>query len=321
MVDAIPGPTMSVVIVNWNEAEFTRRCLRSLEAQTDRAFETVVVDNGSKDDSAAMVRREFPWVKLIETGANLGFAGGSNAGLEVATGDWIATLNNDTIVDPRWAEELRKAARTAAPEVGMLQSCMVLLREDRHINSTGLQLYSDGRADDRDFGVAPREAAGAGEIFCPTAGAALYRRAMLEATRLSSGYFDSDYFMYFEDVDLGWRCRLAGWSALYVPEAIVLHEFQGSSKKLAGSFIGLHLRRNRLRTLLKNGSWGFFVKALPRTVSDLATAVMAAGPKVLPSFVTAARDGLRRRSTIEEMRRVQRDAVEKRWVVRKGIFA
>ena len=80
-------------------------------------------------------------------------------------------------------------------------------------------IYSDGENIDRDFHLPLRAAHRPEEIFCATAGAALYRREMLEAVRLPSGVFDRSFFMYLEDVDLGWRCRLAGWQAEYVPSA------------------------------------------------------------------------------------------------------
>ena len=91
---------ISVVIVNWNSREALGDCLRALEAQTDRAFETVVVDNGSSDGSQEMVRGQFARVVLLEAGENLGFAEGCNRGIERASGAWIATLNNDTIAHP-----------------------------------------------------------------------------------------------------------------------------------------------------------------------------------------------------------------------------
>lgn len=311
-----PG-AISVIIVNWNAREDLCACLRSLADQTDRAFQTIVVDNGSSDGSEAAVRAEFPWVEIVQTGANLGFAEGCNQGLAVATGEWIATLNNDTFVDPAWIAELRSAALSSPPEVGMLQSRMVFKSDKGRINSTGLLLYKDGSAEDRDFDTPVREDDEGDAVFCPTAGAALYRRAMLDQTRLASGWFDRDYFMYCEDVDLGWRCRLAGWEARYVPSALVAHAFQGSSKLRERSFIGLHLKRNRLRTLLKNASVPFLVKALPRTLLDLGRAFTQGGPLVLPSFAIAVRDGLVQRRAVSALSRVPRLEVEQRWAVKR----
>jgi len=305
---------ISVVIVNWNGRDDLTVCLRALEAQTDRDFETIVVDNGSSDDSIEMLRRDFPWVRLVEAGENLGFAEGCNRGIEEARGEWIATLNNDTLADPGWIEALRAAARTADDRLGMLQSCVVFKKDPTRTNSTGVLLYTNGVACDRDFDAPLRSDNHPEEVFCPTAGAALYRRAMLQETKLLSGVFDRSFFMYFEDVDLGWRCRLAGWSALYVPTAVVRHEFQGSSKRQPGRFIGLHLRRNRVRMLLKNGTWWFVLRTIPRTIYELCETIVWQGPRVIPSLFRAVYDGLRQRSGVTRLLRTSRSQVERKWL-------
>ena len=309
---------ITVVIVHWNARAELADCLRSLERQTDRDFDTILVDNGSTDGSIEMLGRDFPWVRTILAGENLGFAEGANRGIEASRRAWIATLNNDTVVDPRWIETLRSAAREAHDRLGMLQSRVVLADHPDRTNSTAVLLYADGSAEDRDFDVPLRPDDRPQEVFCPTAGAALYRRRMLDEVRLGSGVFDRRFFMYFEDVDLGWRCRLAGWSALYVPDAIVRHRFQASSRRHPGRFIGMHLKRNRLRMLLKNGSWWFIARTLPRTLFDLCEAIVWQGPRVVGQFVRAARDGLDERSAVLRIQRVERRDVERRWVVRQG---
>jgi GT2 family glycosyltransferase len=305
---------ISVVIVNWNGRDDLAVCLGALEAQTDRDFETVVVDNGSTDGSTELVRRDYSWVRLVETGENLGFAEGCNRGIEVARGAWIATLNNDTLADPGWIKALREVARGSLDRLGMLQSCVVFKKDPSRTNSTGVLLFTNGVARDRDFDGPRRANDPPGEVFCPTAGAALYRRAMLQETKLLSGVFDRTFFMYFEDVDLGWRCRLAGWSAMYVPNAVVQHEFQGSSKRHRGRFIGLHLRRNRVRMLLKNGTWWFVVRTLPRTIYELCETIVWLGPRVIPSLVRAVGDGLRQRSEVTRLLRTKRSEVERKWL-------
>jgi GT2 family glycosyltransferase len=137
---------------------------------------------------------------------------------------------------------------------------------------------------------------------------------MLQEIQLGSGVFDRSFFMYFEDVDLGWRCRLAGWSARYVPSALVRHEFQASSKRQKGRFIGLHLRRNRVRMLLKNGSWWFVLRTLPRTIYDLCETIVWQGPRVIPSLVRAIGDGLSQRSAVTRLLRTSRSEVERAWL-------
>lgn len=316
---AAPSPghepsSISVLIVNWNSQHDLAACLASLEAQTDRDFETVVVDNGSADGSPEMVRARFPWVVLEATGENLGFAEGCNRGIARASGHWIATLNNDAVADPRWIAELRAAARAGGARLGMLQSRMVFSQHPERTNSTGVVLEPNGKAYDRDFDAPVRSTDALEEIFCPSAGAALYRRAMLEQTRLPSGYFDRRFFMYYEDVDLGWRCRLAGWSAWYVPSALVYHAFHGSADRHGNDFVLRQCRTNSVRFLLKNGSPYALVRSAPRTIGWLARSVRARGLGAAAELGRAARDALGERALVSAMARGRRREIEARWL-------
>ncbi len=308
--------SISVVIVNWNSKSDLTDCLRALEAQTDRDFETIVVDNGSTDGSIELVRSVFPRVSLVETGENLGFAEGCNRGIARATGEWLALLNNDATADPHWIEVLRDHARRGGPRLGMLQSRLVFKQRPDRTNSTGVELLPDGNARDRDFDAKVRPEDAFEEVFCTTAGAGLYRRAMLDEVRLGSGVFDRQYFMYFEDFDLGWRCRLAGWDAFYVPSAIVHHAVYGSSQRHGGHFVERHCKRNRIRTLMKNGSVPFLIRGIPRTVRDVGALVSWDGPRALLDVARAFVDSLPQRREVTRMSRVRRREVEARWVRR-----
>jgi GT2 family glycosyltransferase len=198
----------------------------------------------------------------------------------------------------------------------MIQSRIVLEPNRDRANSTGLVLYADGCAEDRHYDQPLRTDERTEEIFCPSAGAALYRRSMLDEIRLESGFFDRAYFMYVEDVDLGWRARLAGWSSIYVPTAVVYHSFQGSSRRHGRHFVALQCKKNRLRTLLKNGSLRFIARTTPRTLLDVAEATMWIGPRAVPLFVAAALSAARERAEVTRIAAVERRAVERRWVQR-----
>ena len=305
---------VSVVIVNWNSRDDLAACLGALGAQTDLDFETIVVDNGSTDGSQGMVRERFAHVTLVELPQNVGFAEGCNRGIAAASRAWIATLNNDADAEPSWIAELRAAARDGGPRVGMLQSRIVLKQKRNRANSTGLVLFADGCAEDRHYDQPIRDDDVVEEIFCASAGAALYRREMLDQVRLESGFFDRSYFMYVEDVDLGWRARLAGWSSLYVPTAVVHHAFQGSSRRHGRHFVALQCKKNRLRTLVKNGSIRFLATTMPRTLFDVAEAFIWIGPRALPQFVAAAVDAAKQRAFVTRLATIERRAVELRWV-------
>ena len=307
----------SVVIVNWNSRDDLRACLQGLQGQTERDFETVVVDNGSHDDSVAMVRSEFPQAILIEAGENLGFAEGCNVGIAKATGDWIVTLNNDAEPALDWLAKLRKVIDDAGTELGMVQSKILFRDRPDHTNSTGVLIGRNGHFVDRGFDQPLRADEVIEDIFCASAGAAAYRRAMLDRICLRTGYFDRTFFMYFEDVDLGWRARLSGWSAVYAPESVVYHAFHGSAARRGKRFVTVHCARNRLRLLLKNASVSYIVRALPRLVSDFAASLFFERTAALGEFYRAARDGWTQRALVARIAQCKRDGVERQWVVRR----
>lgn len=307
-------PKVSVVIINWNCKDDLPTCLGALERQTERDFEIILVDNGSIDDSVEMVRRDFPDVRIIETGKNLGFAEGCNVGIEHARGEWIATLNPDTEADPRWLEELLEVVQRGGPRLGMVQSRIVFRHAPDRTNSTGVLVFRNATFVDRSFDMPAHDDEPADEIFCASAGAALYRRSMLDEVRLPTGYFDKTFFMYFEDVDLGWRCRLAGWSARYAPRAIVRHGLHASSKRKGATFVARQCNYNRVRTLAKNASPGLLVRSVPRLLADMKWSVRHEGPAAVARYLEAARDGFVARPRVETIAQVARREVERRWV-------
>jgi GT2 family glycosyltransferase len=275
--------------------------------------ETIVVDNGSQDGSAELLATHYPWVRLIQTGSNLGFAEGCNRGLAQASGDWVFTLNNDSVLAPGCLAELCAAACHAAPHVGMLQTCIVFAQHPDLINSTGLLLFDDGSARDRDFNEPAANCNASHQVFAPTAGAAFYRRSMLEALHLRSGVFDRQFFMYMEDVDLGWRARLAGWEAQYVATAQVFHQFQGSSRRRGHGWVVQQCRLNRVRMMIKNASWSFISNTALKTARDLRATWREGGLSALYAFIAAALVTLPARREVTRRARIARQTIEHRW--------
>jgi GT2 family glycosyltransferase len=316
-------PSIGVVIVNWNSREDVLAGIRSLRQEADpHTDEIVVVDNGSSDGSAEAIRAEFPAVRVIETGRNLGFAEGCNRGIEVTRSEWVFLFNNDAVAEPGCVAELRRVAASAPPDVGMLQPLIVFTALPTHVNSTGVIVFSNGRARDRHFAEPVTGAESAGDPFCPTAGAALYRRSMLERVRLDGGYLDRSFFMYFEDVDLGWRCRLAGYRAVYVPRARVRHKFQGSSKRLGSSFVATQCRVNRIATLLHNASLRFVLGSWRVTLHDLLRAARSAsGLRAILRLLRRLPDVFRNRVRIARFSRTCRRDVERTWLASPPVAA
>jgi GT2 family glycosyltransferase len=193
--------------------------------------------------------------------------------------------------------------------------CRVLYQQHREVlNSTGVVVLPTGESFDRDLGVADVNGSGEGEVFCPTAGAALYRRSMLEQIRLPGGYFDACHFMYAEDTDLGWRARLAGWRAWYAPEAVVYHRQHGTSFRHGPFFVRRMVRINRVRMLLKNASLAMLVGSRRQTVLDMALSVHEEGPSILREFGRAWGDGLRARTHVGRLQKLSREELERRWI-------
>jgi GT2 family glycosyltransferase len=250
-------PQVSVVVLNWNGRPYLDACLTPLLAQEFRDFEVVLIDNGSTDSSAEFVAERFPSVRLIRSERNLGFAAGNNLAIQATTSAFVATLNNDTRVEPGWLSAL-VAASESDPRVGSCASKMLFAAQPEIIDSAGIAPDVAGIAWNRQAGERDtptlafprkrgREERGWVEVFGASAGAALYRRAMLDEI----GLFDEDFFAYLEDIDLAWRARLAGWRCLYVPEARVYH-VHSATVGMRSAFKGYHLGRNKLWTIVKN---------------------------------------------------------------------
>jgi hypothetical protein len=307
------APLLSIVIVNWNLKDDLRGCLASLAAQTATDFETLVVDNGSEDGSGDMVAAEFPAVTLLRETENLGFAEACNRGIAASHGEWAVMLNNDTVVDPGFVEALSSAAREAPANCGMLQTLMLYQGRPGTINSTGIELTYSGGGRDRDEGKPGDGKLVVEEIFCPTAGAAAYRRAMLDEIALPDGVFDRRHFMYYEDLDLGWRARLAGWSASFVPGAIVHHRWHGSSVRHGRSWLEAIACTNRLRTLIKNASIPFILRTTPRTALEVGKIAWHGRWAGVTRLARAIGESTAARRRVTDLTKVARRDVERTW--------
>lgn len=218
-------------------------CLQSLNRQTRRDFEVIVVDNSGQ----GLVRRKgvAAGVRVIENSHNNGFGAAINQGLETSTAPYLATLNDDAAAHPEWLAALLRAIEQR-PDAGMCASQVRLFGEHR-LDSAGMLVAPDGSSKQRGNGRPPEDFPVPEEALFPSASAALYRRAMLQ----SIGAFDNRFFLYCEDTDLGLRARWAGWKCLYVPDAVVEHHYShsaGAASPLKAYFV----ERNRLFVLVKN---------------------------------------------------------------------
>jgi GT2 family glycosyltransferase len=136
---------------------------------------------------------------------------------------------------------------------------------------------------------------------------------MLDQIRLTTGYFDRSHFMYFEDLDLGWRARLAGWEALYVPESMVRHKWHGSTDRHGAAWLAVLSGINRIRTQIKNASPWLMTKTSPVTAVETLEIARHAGIDGLRRLAAAVRESIALRREVEQLARVGRRAVERTW--------
>ncbi|HEY0258765.1 MAG TPA: glycosyltransferase [Lacisediminihabitans sp.] len=263
MVESRPG-VVSVVLVNFRGADLTIEAvneLRKVDWPEDR-LEVVVVENASGDGSAQLIREAAPWVKLVESAENLGFAGGCNLGVANSTGEFVGFLNSDAKPDAQW---IGAAVDTFAesPQIGAVAS--KVLDWDG-----GLVDYIDSAMTWFGMGYkpfvgerVPFHAHQAADVLFGTGSAMFVRRDVFD--RL--GGFDERFFMFFEDVDLGWRLNLLGYRYRYQPLSVAFHKHHGSVSKFGSFKEDYFLERNALFALYKNLEQAGLDQALPGALS------------------------------------------------------
>jgi GT2 family glycosyltransferase len=282
----MPGSSAHIIVLAWNGRDDTLECLRSLEAVRAEDTRVVVVDNGSTDATAEAVASAFPWVELLRSDANLGYAGGNNLGLRRALAegsDHAILLNNDTVVDPRFAAELVQAAQER-PEAGFLTSKIYFHDRPGTLWFAGATLDTwTGRA--RHPGYGERDT-GRYDVPHPTdlpcGCSMLVTRRLLETV----GLMEESLFLYGEEVDWALRARAAGFSTLFVPSSKVWHKV---SRGTGGTQTGRYLYyavRNMLRTLNALAPVSPLLRAVRNAtvVATFAASVFTTETRVVPGL-------------------------------------
>lgn len=271
-----PPPRVVIVLLNWNGRDDTLACLASLRDVVDDDVSVLVVDNGSTDDSVAAIRAAHPDVELIETGANLGYAGGNNVGIRhaVAAGaEFVLVLNNDTTCAPDVVTRLLEAA-SRHPRAGMFCPRILYMHEPERVWFDGARWKSDALT----FGFPGKDRL---ESELPAddhetdyaCGAALFVRA--EVVR-QVGAFDERFFLVWEESDWCYRARKAGWSSMVVPAAKVWHKVGASFGSEASPLRTYFSARNKLVWLQRHG-----------TAAERLRAVAAAARAAVPRWQVA----------------------------------
>lgn len=236
----------TVVIPNYNGRNYLQDCLTSLLERSEVPA-IIVVDNGSVDESAAMVREKFPMVKLIALPENRGFSAAVNIGIREAGTEYVFLLNNDTVVLKDTIEEL-EAAMERHPKAFSVAAKMLQMKNPELIDSAGDFYCALGwafaRGKDRKTEAFSKETS----VFSACAGAALYRKAVFEKI----GDFDENHFAYLEDIDVGYRAKIYGYRNYYAPASVVLHAGSGSSGSRHNKFKVDLSSRNSIYLIYKN---------------------------------------------------------------------
>lgn len=208
---------LTVVIPTWNRKELLRKCLNSLVKQSVPSL-ILVIDNGSADSTAQMCTRDFPQVSYVRLEQNLGFAKAANIGIQKVETEFVALLNNDTEVEPDWAEIGLSAFRKYS-DYWFFASKMIQYHHREYLDSAGDCYNRTGLPYKRGFGERIANYSKPEPVLGASAGGAFYRRGLFERI----GLFDENYFMYLEDVNFSLRAQMCGFPCLYLPDAIVFH--------------------------------------------------------------------------------------------------
>ncbi len=249
-------PTVSAVVLAYRDEPWLEKCVFALLQSQDVDVEVILVDNGCTDSGVARLRG-VPGVVHVGDGHNTGFSGGCNAGAARATGEYVALVNGDLIVD---GDALARLVTVAADETIGIAAGSVRLAEDRELlNTAGNEIHFLGFSWVGHFGERAADAARARDVAGAMGAFLLMRRAVWE----DLGGFDDHYFAFHEDAELSWRCWQEGLRVRYVPDAVGLHryEFGRVSNKLYLA------ERNRLLFVLT--AWD------TRTLLVLAPALLA----------------------------------------------
>jgi GT2 family glycosyltransferase len=305
---------VSVVIPSRNGRGLLEACLTSLRAQTFHEFEAIVVDNGSDDDSVAFLCERDPKVSVVELEANLGFARATNEGIRRAHGRYVVFLNNDVVAQPTWLAELVACAERHPRAAGVASKLLAASAGGAVIDRAGdlftswFRAYPRGQGEP-DRGQYDREI----EVFAASGAASLWRTDVL----WELGLLDDDLFFSYEDVDLSFRARLAGYECWYAPRAIAFH-VGGATSGGRPEFTYRHATRNRWSVIVQDVPGPLLARNAHRiAIAELLTLSRGVRERALGQLVAAYCDVVRslpgwcrRRRQIQRGRRADIETIE-----------
>ena len=297
------GRLVSIIIVTNGSKDYLWHCLDSVKAQSYPDLEVMVIDNSLNSNLSLKIREAFSSVKLYSNQQNLYYGVSLNKGIALSHGEFILCLNDDVVLDQDFICQALKGF-LIKDNIGMV-SGKILRMDALTLDSTELFLSSCYTAKERGYGqqdVGRFEKPGF--IFGVSGAAAFYRKKMLEEIKQGQDYFDSNFRMFYEDLDIAWRAHNRGWRAYYIPLARVFHVRGGSfrpelglGKPVARKYLSdeLHadLIKNRYLTILKNATFiNFLLHLIPILMYDFCAwgYVIFFRPKVMREFLRNLRN-------------------------------
>lgn len=240
----------TVIIPNLNGRAYLKGCLSSLQEQSTDDFEILLIDNGSTDDSVAYVETHYPQVRIHKFKKNTGFCHAVNEGIRRSSSPYVILLNNDVVCDRDFVRQLLEGIRRR-PGCFSCGALMMQLYAPEKIDDAGDYYCALGWAFARGKGRSAECFQKETRIFAACAGAAIYRRSVLERI----GLFDEKHFAYLEDIDIGYRAKIAGYENWLIPSSVVYHAGSGTSGSVYNEFKVAHTSRNSVYLIYKNMPW------------------------------------------------------------------
>jgi GT2 family glycosyltransferase len=264
-------PKVSINLVTWNGDRYVENCLRSVMNQTFKDYSVLIIDNGSTDETLALLDERYPQLKVIKHKDNFGFAKAHNQAIHWTKSDYVLCLNQDVVLAPEFLAEL-VAFMDNHPMAGSCSGKIYRLQDEqetKYIDTLGLKIFKNfrvidaasGEVDEGQYGVSD-------EVFGVSGALPFYRRKALEETLYQQEYFDESFFSYKEDVDLAFRLRLAGWESWRIAKAIAYHDRTVSAP--ADKMTKVQVFKNRQRKskfanyLSYRNQLYFLAKSLPK---------------------------------------------------------
>ena len=249
---------LSIIVPNYNGLNYIRCCMDSISMQSFKDFEIIIIDNDSKDGSREFISKTYPKIKLIPLKENCGFSKAVNEGIKAAKGEYIVLLNNDTMVDSHWLENLVKCIEE---DKKIFSCCSKMIRYSKRdkIDDAGDGYNIFGWAYKRGDGASVDKYCRSESVFSSCAGATIYRKGILDEI----GYFDENFFAYMEDVDISFRAKIHGYRNVYCSDAIVYHVGSATSGSKYNSFKVKLAARNNIYVIHKNMPFLMLIVNLP----------------------------------------------------------